>query len=389
MPSRAAQSVPFAPASRAPRRSWLRPLAVVALVALLHLLGGVWFARREAAPPSPKTPPLRVTLIPLAPIGDTPAKQRLTPRPPPRRRAKSPGRAVTARHKPSASPVRPSPAPSPLSPPVAGEQTTLGSTSAPQAPSPAPAGPRQPRQGGGTPFAPPPSADLEYDTFVNGVRNQTGVIRWHDDGSHYSLQVAIPLLFVGIFSYSSEGGFDAYGIAPARYTERRGRHAPAVTSFVRGARPEITFSKVATALPLPAGAQDRFSMVFELASLARGDPRRYSQPGATQAFYIADTDSGEIWPIEYVGPETMPGPGGYLETRHFTRLARRADDRRKIDVWLAPALDWLPVRIRQTEPDGSEFDLVLRRLGTATGATANEPEAGTGAPVWESTFKQP
>lgn len=380
MPSRAAQSVSFAPALRAPRRPWLRSLAVLAFVALLHLLGGVWFARREVMPPSPNAPPLRVTLIPLAPVGDAPIKKPLPPRAAPRRHAKSPGHAVKAPPRP---PARPGPTPSPLPPTATGEQAALGGM--PAATAPPSAGPPQSRQGGGTPFAPPPSADLEYDAFVNGVRNQTGMIRWHNDGRHYSLQVAIPLLFVGTFSYTSEGGFDAYGIAPARYTEQRGKHAPAVTTFVRGAHPEITFSKVGTVLPLPAGAQDRFSMVFELASLARGDPRRYSRPGATQPFYIADTDSGEIWPIEYVGPQTMPGPDGYLETRHFTRLARRAGDRRKIDVWLAPALDWLPVRIRQTEPDGTEFDLVLRR---APGA-ANGPEPGTGAPVWESTFKQP
>ncbi|MDE2608304.1 MAG: hypothetical protein KGL61_01900, partial [Burkholderiales bacterium] len=196
MPSRAAQSIPFAPALRAPRRPWLRSLAVLAFVALLHLLGGVWFARREVMPPSPNTPPLRVTLIPLAPVGDAPIKKPLPPRAAPRRHAKSPGHAVKALPRP---PARPGPTPSPLPPTATGEQAALGGM--PAATAPPSAGPPQSRQGGGTPFAPPPSADLEYDAFVNGVRNQTGMIRWHNDGRHYSLQVAIPLLFVGTFSY--------------------------------------------------------------------------------------------------------------------------------------------------------------------------------------------
>jgi hypothetical protein len=29
-------------------------------------------------------------------------------------------------------------------------------------------------------------------------------------------------------------------------------------------------------------------------------------------------------------------------------------------VWLAQSLGWMPVRLRQTEPDGTQIDLVYR-----------------------------
>lgn len=203
---------------------------------------------------------------------------------------------------------------------------------------------------------------MEYDLFMNGVRNETSVIHWHNDGSHYSLRVEMPIIFLGTFSYTSEGRVDSTGIAPERYTEQRGRRAPDVTTFIHDAPAQIRFSRSPTVLPLPtSGAQDRFSVMLQLASLVRGDPERYTRPGATREFYVADTDSGETWALQYVDSTTMQIDGRYDTAYHFTRLARHADDRRKIDIWLAPAANWMPVRILQTEPNGTQFELLYRR----------------------------
>jgi hypothetical protein len=222
----------------------------------------------------------------------------------------------------------------------------------------APAAANAPQASKGAKFSVPPSAELEYDTFYNGVRNQPGTIHWVSNAQSYEMVVSVPLPFVGPFVFSSRGGIDAFGLSPAQYSEKRGRRAEDIAIFNRTDK-KIAFTRTPTTFPLPEGAQDRFSVVMQLASLVRGDPGAYT-PGVTRQFFVVDTDSGENWPIETIGDETILAAQGYLQTRHFKRLPRHDGDQRRIDVWLAPSLGWLPARILQTEPNGTQFELVWR-----------------------------
>ena len=159
---------------------------------------------------------------------------------------------------------------------------------------------------------------------------------------------------------------------------QRGHRVEDVTIFNRADR-QIAFTRTPTTLALPDGAQDRFSMVMQLASLVRGDPAAY-KPGVTREFYVADNDSGEIWPIETIGDESVRIPGGYVEARHFMRLPRREGDRRRIDVWLAPSLGWLPARLVQTEPNGTQIELRWRG-GLASPGSDSDDTASPSAPA--------
>jgi len=210
------------------------------------------------------------------------------------------------------------------------------------------------------------------------VENAPGTIRWSSDGDGYDMLVSVPLPFVGTFTYESRGRIDAFGLAPEHYIEKRGRRPEQITTFDRTDK-RIDFTRTNATLALPDGAQDRFSMVMQLASLVRGDPATY-QPGVTRSFYVADDDSGELWPIETIGDESIRTAEGFLDTRHFMRLPRHDGDRRRIDVWLAPSLGWLPARIMQTEPNGSQIELVWRgplrppgsENATSTGKTPDD-----------------
>jgi hypothetical protein len=208
----------------------------------------------------------------------------------------------------------------------------------------------------GDKFNVPPSGELRYDTLVNGVMNQVGNIHWTNDGQHFQMIVSIPLPFVGPFVYSSKGHIDRFGLAPEQYSEQRGRHAADVTIFNRETR-QLVYTRTPNSQPLTDGAQDRFSVVMQLASLVRGSPDTY-KPGVVRQFNVADNDSSEIWPIETVGDENVQTRDGNVQARHFTRLPRREGDRRKLDFWLSPALGWLPVRILQTEPNGMQIEML-------------------------------
>ena len=390
-------------------RRFIRCLAIVGAVILLHgLAGGLLTLQRAPRQARPSLPPLEVMLLKPAPVTQAPvpeatheaahkaadepatrqAPHRLLTPPPARPRTQA--HAVPARA--NANPVPPPAAPP--SPPLLAATTsqpgpTFAAASGPAAPGPAMSGaaaagapsasasgpPGTPSSGPGKPaetFALPPSVELHYDTFFNGVENTTGTLQWQTDGHTYRLVVALPLPFVGTFSYTSEGHVDAFGLAPDRYLEQRGRRAPDTSTFDRSVvPPHVSFTRTPQTVALPAGAQDRFSMIMQLASLVRGAPDRY-QPGVAREFFVVDNDSGESWPIEAIGTESVQTRGGFIEARHFRRLPRHAGDERHIDIWLAPSLGWMPVRLVQTEPNGTQIELLWRAWRAPTGV---EPPA--------------
>jgi hypothetical protein len=357
-------------------RAW-RWIAALVTVVVVHWIAAQWFERNRASlnPPANEHVPVQVALLTPERIESKPAA------------AAPPAPARAPAHKAAASPPRehvltalqpakeaPSPAtaasdvaasaPDATGTPNATANASTGTASAPAAAS-------APQAAPGVKFSVPPSAELQYDTFYNGVRNAPGTIHWTSNAKGYEMIVSVPLPFVGPFVYSSHGRIDAFGLAPDQYSEKRGHRAEDIAIFNRTER-KIGFTRTPASLPLPDGAQDRFSMVMQLASLVRGDPTAY-KPGVTRQFFVVDNDSGEIWPVETIGDETIRTAEGYLDTRHFKRLPRHDGDLRRIDVWLAPSLGWLPARIVQTEPNGTQFELVWR--GKLSIDSAGSPNA--------------
>ncbi|WP_157122978.1 DUF3108 domain-containing protein [Pandoraea vervacti] len=357
MPAPSAQR----PKGRGKRRALWAGVLMAVFVA--HLVIALWVARHRTTLEDKPIPSIPITLIPLKPVAPpAPPASPAPPAPPP------PAPAAAVKPPPPAPATAP---PDSLAAPVttdtpgpqAASTTVAGTGDAPGATASAPTSPPSvaltAAAANGDKFDPPPSVTLTYDALMNGVRNQTGQLHWVNDNGHYRLRISVPILFFGTFEFISEGGYDVNGIAPSRYVEKRGRRAEYVTDFRREATPTLQFSRSGQSLPLAPGAQDRFSVMMQLAGYARGNPERYTQVGVTHEFTVVDTDSSEVWPVQYVGSETMTTPQGYLETRHFTRLPRKAGDERRVDIWLAPSLDWLPVRVKQTEPSGTEFELIF------------------------------
>ena len=339
----------------APRRWWRWVLAAL-IVAGLHWGAMRWLGHNgQPVSAQIQPPPVQVELLtpkPIAPPAPPPPRPAAPAPTPPKPAAPAPKPAPAA-------PVLSAATPQPDAPAAASGVAASAPAAAPapaQATAAAPLPASQPAAASGDKFSVPPSGELRYDTLVNGMMNQTGTIHWTNDGQHYDMVVSIPLPFVGPYVYSSKGRIDGFGIAPEQYSEQRGRRAADIAIFNRETK-QIVYTKTPQTQPLADGAQDRFSVVMQLASLVRGAPDRY-KPGVTQQFSVSDNDSNEIWPIETVGDENVQTRGGFTTARHFTRLPRREGDRRKLDIWLAPSIGWLPVRILQTEPNGMQIELL-------------------------------
>ncbi|MDR6387893.1 DUF3108 domain-containing protein [Paraburkholderia phenoliruptrix] len=392
LPSAAGRSSLTPPGEpRARWRTW-RWIAVLLVVSLLHWIAAQWVERHRATlnPTDDEHVPVQVALLKPERIERNPAAAAsVAPAQPPKRKPaaskprehvltalqpadKAPAQAATATSDAAAS----EPTANAVPANAASAASAASGDANVNATASATASADAPQAASGVKFSVPPSGDLQYDTFYNGVRNQPGTIHWTSSAQRYDMVVSVPLPFVGTFVYSSHGRIDAFGLAPEQYVEKRGRRAEDISIFNRTDK-KIAFTRTPATLPLPDGAQDRFSMVMQLASLVRGDPDAY-KPGVTRQFFVVDSDSGENWPVETIGDETIRTAQGYLQTRHFKRLPRREGDRRRIDVWLAPSLGWLPARLVQTEPNGTQFELVWRgKLNADSGAAADSP---TGLP---------
>ncbi len=99
------------------------------------------------------------------------------------------------------------------------------------------------------------------------------------------------------------------------------------------------------------GLLDRNLVVLALA----GDVARDEQG---LQYRVADKRKIDTNEYQVMGTEQLDTPRGKLDAVRVERLRR--DSGRKTTIWIAPALDHLPIRILQVEPDGETLDMKLR-----------------------------
>lgn len=209
----------------------------------------------------------------------------------------------------------------------------------------------------GQPFLLPLPANLRYATFVNGNSNQDANIVWGHDGDRYKLDVKFWMPIIGEISFKSEGTLDSYGISPNLYEEKIGKRVRAV--YFDRVQNQLQMTTNNESAQIPLGVQDRFSVIFQLAALVKGNPD-IDERGVARVIPIADIRRVDEWVFVSGGDMPIMSPNGKeVLTRYFRRQARSVDDRRGLEVWLAKEYDWLPMKITQTEPNGTIYELNL------------------------------
>ena len=69
--------------------------------------------------------------------------------------------------------------------------------------------------------------------------------------------------------------------------------------------------------------------------------------------------SADVWTFVVEGPETLEPPAGSKQTLRLSRQPRKQQDQ-SAHLWLAPSLQYLPVRIRLSQSNGDFADLQLQ-----------------------------
>jgi hypothetical protein len=106
-------------------------------------------------------------------------------------------------------------------------------------------------------------------------------------------------------------------------------------------------------LTFEAGVMDRHVVVLALA-------RDVAAHAETLAYRVADKDKVETHRYRVAGNERVTCGAGSFETTRVERVREKPG--RTTTSWLASEIQWLPVRIVQSEPDGETIEMRLQAL---------------------------
>lgn len=226
----------------------------------------------------------------------------------------------------------------------------------------------------GNSAAPPPSAELHYSIKakqkgipVSGEAN----VKWQlanvnsantaNSKQSYSVMTETRVMLFGkILDASSYGNIDEYGLAPDKFVEKRFGKAESVTRFDR-IKKTIQFTESAETYPIKGGEQDRTSATWQLVALARASADKFIA-GSEWKMFVAGRRDAEPWSFKVAGTEDLATPLGELATIHIIKAPPPDSKGQQLEIWLAPKLDWYPVRLKFSDADGDQVDQLISSM---------------------------
>lgn len=205
----------------------------------------------------------------------------------------------------------------------------------------------------------PLPVSLQLDFVAHARRSGIGLdgdnqIRFTrgSDGSYELSSETRSLLFSA--RQDSRGKFTAESLVPAEYVERTQRRPVKTTRFDWQSR-TVSFTTVDTTKPTQPMMQDRLSMLLQLSLRMR------LQPADAESIDIpvAGVRDTSIYRFALREKEATELPAGRFRTIRLERPLDKENDR--VEVWLAPELCWLPVKLRFTDDRGLVVENELRQ----------------------------
>lgn len=194
--------------------------------------------------------------------------------------------------------------------------------------------------------------------FRSGELHGSARVQWQREGERYQTRVDIDVTLLASLVLTSQGEVTAQGLFPRAYEEMR-RSGP------RGARLGDTSIVLndGRSVPRPHGVQDAASQFVELSHrFATG--QEAMEVGRSVTFWLARPGGVDLWTYDIVGRETLQTPAlGEVDTFHL-KPRRITNPRGNItaEMWFAPSLQYLPVRIRVAMGDATWVDLMVEKI---------------------------
>ena len=216
----------------------------------------------------------------------------------------------------------------------------------------------------------PPSTRLSYRLTGNarGPVEGRARVEWLRSGSRYQvfLEASVGPAFAPLMSRreSSEGEITPEGLSPRRYEMEMKvllRDARRSVIVMGADQVQLPGQPAAAALPRPPGLQDAVSQFVHLTWLFTLQPGLLT-PGTRIELPLALPRRIEPWVYEVMASETLYTDAGAVEAVHVRprRTARPGDY--TAEMWVAPSLQNLPVRIVVRQDAETYIDLALERL---------------------------
>ena len=219
-----------------------------------------------------------------------------------------------------------------------------------------------PAEAGAPSFDWPPSTRMDYrlSGHYRGPVNGSAQVEWLREGSRYQVRMRTVIGPVLSRQIVSEGELTDRGLAPRRFDgEQKVLFSAARRWGLRFTPERITLGDGREIDSLP-GAQDEASQFVQLTWLFTTQPALL-QVGKSIELPLIINRTLERWTYDVVAEELLQFPFGSVPTLHVKprREARGSD--LLAEIWFAPTLQYLPVRILIRQREDSYADLTLER----------------------------
>lgn len=177
-----------------------------------------------------------------------------------------------------------------------------------------------------------------------------GELQWQQQQQRYRARLGYSLLGQERFQISV-GLAGPEGLQPSQFTDHISRDLLVAFDWQQQ---RASFQGRATPVSLMPGAQDRLSALLQLGWLAARESTAIT-PGRRLSMQTLGSAGADVWTWRFLQQEWLTLPNGRHDGRKWVREPLEPQGQ-QLEVWLSPALGYLPARIRITEPDGGYVD---------------------------------
>jgi hypothetical protein len=186
----------------------------------------------------------------------------------------------------------------------------------------------------------------------------SGQVQWQQSQGRYQVEIKLRMALVVAVTMVSQGDAADDGLHPRVYEEQ----FPGSVRRLKFDGVAVTFSD-GTAVRQPDSVQDTASQFVELTHrFATG--RQLLAVGAEVPLWLARPTALHGWTYDVVALETLELPRyGPVAAFHLRpRPVANPSGPITAEIWFAPTLQYLPVRIKISLGDGNHIDLLVDRI---------------------------
>ena len=208
----------------------------------------------------------------------------------------------------------------------------------------------------------PPSTRLSYVLTgdYRGPVNGSASVEWLRQGTRYQVHLETSVGPVLSRQIRSEGELTEQGLAPQRFDGEQKVLFRAARRWQLRFGPELVVLADGREVATVAGVQDEASQFVQLTWLFTNQPERL-KVGRSVDLPLAIGRKLERWTYDIVAEETLRFPFGAVPTFHIKPRREAQSGDLTPEIWIAPTLQYLPVRILIRDGKQNWIDLSLEK----------------------------